>query len=171
MLKRKLLPRQSRLLSPYQLEDCLRLLGYLRGRGQTVKFEQRGHHVHFRVRRIETRYYFPIVAVEVVGTLRRWNGTQTAIEDYSISQPDRRFELALIVGITLAILIAVALMLPILISMGTGQIGLGALAIIAVCGLCACITVWYSGWHHPDMDEQVHFLDRLIVRELCLEDD
>lgn len=111
MFKPKIIfPDRDRLESPYQLEDCQRRLRNLRR--NEVQFEALdADHIAFSIRHIKS-VTFPMVAYEIHGTLRRWAGTGTIIEDYRLQRLSVRVDTWVVLFVVISLLTSALLMLP-----------------------------------------------------------
>ena len=95
MIKHKVvLPKKTRAYSPYQLEDCQRRLRYLKHDLQPIQFiKVDDNTLKFRIQRVQAHSLpSPMITFEVTGTLCRWGGTDTVLEDYQLKRLTARID-------------------------------------------------------------------------------
>lgn len=170
MLKPKVIfPQRTRLESPYQLEDCQRRLRDLKRRD--VNFTPMDDdRVMFRIRRIKSESVpFPMIAYEIHGTLRRWAGTGTMIEDYRLQRLTVRVDTWVALFVTLSLVVSILLMLPTLLNTADTSWLVGLLLVGVIIGLFPLLT-WIQHTRALNIEREIDATHRAIMVTLKIED-
>lgn len=169
MFKHKVVfPTQTRLQSPYQLEDCRRRLGYLKQDIQPITFTQLDNNqIQFRIRRVQSQHVpSPMIAFEITGTLRRWGGTGTVIDGYQLKRFRARMDTWVTVLIVMSFIAALGLMLPALLHIkGSFHILPGILLLASVIVGLPILT-WMRHTLALDVDRDIDAVHQSILQAL-----
>jgi len=171
MLKPKVIfPDRAKLESPYQLEDCQRRLRDLKKR--EVRFTQMDtDRVAFCIRRVKTvAVPFPMVAYEIHGTLRRWAGTGTVIDDYRLHRLTVRVDTWVALFVAGSLIVSALLMLPTLLNSRGNIYGLiGALSVGLILSLFPLLT-WIQHTRALNIEREIDDTHEAILSALNIED-
>lgn len=165
------LPDNTKLQSPYQLEECQNRLRNLRRRD--IRFIMMDDdRIQFHIRCVKSDGVpFPMVAYELEGVLMRWGGTGTRIEAYQLRRLSARTDTWVALFVVVSLVSSVLFILPSLMTIGIDLTLLFAFILIAfVVGMLPLIT-WIQQTRALNIEEEIDMLHQSILSTLQIEAD
>ncbi|GEM_PF-2794527 len=168
MLKPKIIfPKQERLESPYQLEDCKRRLRELKRREITFTSID-DNQVNFRIRRIKS-VKFPMIAYEIHGTLRRWGGTGTLIDNYRLQRLTVRTDTWVVLFVVMSLLASALLTLPTILCGTNSTLWVAMILIIVLVMSLLPLITWIQQTRALDVEPEIQHHHNTIMSALGID--